>query len=438
MIGASAVRSTLAPLQNADFRRLFAGHVVSLAGDGLYFVAAMWLVYDLTGSPAYSGLAGFLTSLPGILKIAVGPLVDRTPLRCVLVASELLQGAVVLVVPLAALFGYLSVPLVLAVMPVLTLVGLLTGPAQNATLPRVVADDELSRSNSVVSFASQGVETLTQGIAGASIALIGAVALYVLNAATFAMAACLYALVRIPALDGNDADADEAAADGSGEDDDPDPEEESSYLADVREGLDLVTGSVLVHMVGAAAASVLLIGATMAVLPAFADTLGGPRMYGYLVASMTAGSLFGALVASRFEGVPLGRVATTAFTIAGICWTGAVVSPWLPARVAFFGLAWAPIGVYNVLVSTTLQVGVPDETLGRVSATIGSLTSLARPVGLLAGGVAGSVLGVRTVIGAAAGGFVCTAGYWAVVPALRELPPVAELSTGAFGIDENA
>lgn len=117
---------------------------------------------------------------------------------------------------------------------------------------------------------------------------------------------------------------------------------------------------------------------------------------------------------------------------------GALAVPGLRATVALFGLAWAPIGVYNVLTGTAVQVGVPDDLLGRVSATTGSLLAVARPVGLLAGGVAGGVLGVRTVIAAAAGGFVCAAGYWILVPALRELPAVAALSTGEFGIEESA
>lgn len=431
MIGASAARSTLAPLRGTDFRRLFGGHVVSLAGDSLYSVAAMWLVYDLTGSPAYTGAAGFLTSIPRILKVLVGPLVDRVPLRRVLVASELLQGVVALVVPLAAVLGHLSVPLLLAVMPVLTLVGLPTGPAQNATVPRIVDEDDLPRANSLVSFTGQGIRTLAQGVAGTLIATVGAVVLYAIDAATFAVAAGLYALLRVPSLDGDHADD----PDGSG---DATSGEVASYVRDIREGLWLVTDSVLVHMVGAAAIAGLLIGATLAVLPAFAAALGGPRSYGYLTASMTAGSLLGALLASRFEGVPLGRVAAVSFALAGICWGGAVVASWFPVKVALFGLAWAPIGVYNVLAGTTIQIGVPDDVLGRVSATTGSLVALARPVGLLLGGVAGSALGVGTVIGAAGAGFVCAAGYWAAVPALRTFPPVAELSSGEFGVEKSA
>jgi hypothetical protein len=65
------------PFGHRGFRRLFAGRVVTNVGDSLYFVAAMWLVYRLTGDPVYSGIAGFLTLAPAALQFLVGPLVDR-------------------------------------------------------------------------------------------------------------------------------------------------------------------------------------------------------------------------------------------------------------------------------------------------------------------------------------------------------------------------
>lgn len=53
------------------------------AGDGLSYVAATWLVYDLTGSPFFTGPATFLVLGPAALQF--GPLVDRWPLGRVLV-----------------------------------------------------------------------------------------------------------------------------------------------------------------------------------------------------------------------------------------------------------------------------------------------------------------------------------------------------------------
>ena len=48
-------------LKNRNFLLLFLGRIFTNIGDSLYYVAAMWLVYKLSGNPFYSGLAGFLT-----------------------------------------------------------------------------------------------------------------------------------------------------------------------------------------------------------------------------------------------------------------------------------------------------------------------------------------------------------------------------------------
>jgi MFS family permease len=91
--------------RNRDFRRFFAGQFVTNAGDSLYTVAVLWLVFELSGSTVLTGIANALLLLPWLLQILAGPVVDRLPLTPVLVGSQVLQGFVVLVLPLAA-FGF--------------------------------------------------------------------------------------------------------------------------------------------------------------------------------------------------------------------------------------------------------------------------------------------------------------------------------------------
>lgn len=80
-IGQYRMTSTAELLRNMVYRRLLAGRIVTNAGDSLYFVGATWLVYELTGSTAYTGLAGFLVFLPRGFRFLTGPFVDRWPLR---------------------------------------------------------------------------------------------------------------------------------------------------------------------------------------------------------------------------------------------------------------------------------------------------------------------------------------------------------------------
>lgn len=86
-------------LGNTQFKRLYTGHAASKVGDELYFVAAMWLVHVMTGSTLFTGITAFIARFPGAVGFLVGPVVDRAPLRRLLVSAELAQAAVVLLVP---------------------------------------------------------------------------------------------------------------------------------------------------------------------------------------------------------------------------------------------------------------------------------------------------------------------------------------------------
>ena len=140
--------------RNRDFRRFFAGQFVTNAGDSLYTVAVLWLVFELSGSTVLTGVANALLLLPWLLQALAGPVVDRLPLGPVLVGSQVVQGVVVLVLPLAAATGHLSVGVVLAVVPVLTLATLLMAPMQATLVPRIVDDENLSSANSALATGS--------------------------------------------------------------------------------------------------------------------------------------------------------------------------------------------------------------------------------------------------------------------------------------------
>jgi MFS family permease len=195
-------------LRNRNFARLFAGRLVTNIGDSVYFVAAMWLVWELTRNEFFTGLAGFLVLAPSGLQFLFGPLVDRWDLRRVLVGTQLIQALLVLSIPVAAMTGHLSVWLVLAVMPALALLNQLVYPAQTAAIPRLVDQEELVAANSLFALAYQGVDAVFNALAGVLVVVVGAVALFTLDAVTFVLAAALFATLSVPRADDADADLD--------------------------------------------------------------------------------------------------------------------------------------------------------------------------------------------------------------------------------------
>ena len=416
--------------RNRDFRRFVAGQFVTNAGDSLYTVAVLWLVFELSGSTVLTGIANAVLLLPWLLQILAGPVVDRLPLRSVLVGSQLLQGVVVLALPLAAVTGNLSVGVIFAVVPLLTFATLLMAPMQATIVPRIVPDEQLSQANSALATVTLGLDMIFDALGGAFIAVFGATTLFLFDAGTFGLAAVLFAGIAVSWS--GDAES-TGGTDGS----DRDADDESilrSYVADLRDGIAVLRGTVFVELVATTAVANLATGVTLAVLPAYGDALGGPAVYGALLGALGVGRLVGSLLAPYLEGVAYGRLLFVGDAVGAASWLGAVLAPSSALTVVLFGLAWVPAGVSGVLTSTLNQTVFPADLLGRVSTIKGTASGATLPLGSLVGGVVAELLGTATTVGLAAFGFGFTALYLLARPRLRRLPAVADADPAAFGV----
>ncbi|WP_458187762.1 MFS transporter [Haladaptatus sp. NG-WS-4] len=407
--------------ENWAFARIFAGRLITNAGDSIYAVAAMWLAFELGGSSFYTGLAGFLTMLPQTLQFLVGPFVDRWQLRRILVATQVAQGVLVLSIPLAAAMGWLSVWVVLVVMPVVSLLNQFVYPAQQAALPRIVEKEELVEANSAFSFAYQGVDFAFTALGGVLVALVGAVSLYLVDSVTFAAAALVFFTVRVPPADRPD----EGESVTSAVDD---------YLTQLREGIRYVRSSVLVWLLAASLVVNFTVGIMMSVLPAYAQSFGGPDAYGFMLAAVVGGMLVGSLAATPLKRFSLSTLSVAGFAFGGIVWLAAVAVGWFPATVGLFFLAWIPVGATNVIFAAMIQLVVPEALMGRVASVNASASAGAMPVGALLGGIAGDAFGSGLVVTSAGFGFVFLSLYWLAHPLLRSLSAVEDIEGERYGL----
>src|SRR5512136_2792276 len=95
-------KETFAALKHYNYRLWFAGQVVSLVGTWMQSTAQGYLIYQLTGSPAYLGLVGFFGGAPTLLFTLFGGVIaDRIPRRRLLVITQ--ASMMILAFALAAL-----------------------------------------------------------------------------------------------------------------------------------------------------------------------------------------------------------------------------------------------------------------------------------------------------------------------------------------------
>ncbi|MET1249361.1 MFS transporter [Sporolactobacillus sp. STCC-11] len=399
-------------MKNKNFTCLFFGRLIANSGDSLYYIAAMWLAYDLGGSVFYSGLAGFLTLLPECLSFLTGPIVDRTNLKKVLVIPSLIQGLLLLLVPLLYWAHLLTVVGVLVIMPLIALIDLFPYPVENALIPRLVGKDQLVAANAAMTFSYQGTDLIFSLCGGLLILLTGAVNLYVINSIAFFLAAVLFSLLSIHTTNTNS------------------QPKTSSYRTDLAAGFRFIFQPLTLNLLLPLLAVNFFLSAVLAVLPAFSKQLGGPAAYGTLLTCYTFGFLLGTLVSSFLaKKVSMGRALIYGYGCSAVMWGFVAWASFHSLIVCclFLVLATIPFGATNIMFSTFFQMTPPSTMIGRVSAIIDTLIAAAMPLGALFGGMISAWKGNAALFIFQGAVLFMTAMIWLMNKKLRRLPRLEQL-----------
>ena len=129
---------------------LWIGQFVSQVGDAFFMVTLPFLILLIggDGAAAKTGVVMLLNFLPFLL---IGPfagaLVDRVRKKRVMLIADLVRAALVIVIPLAAIWGQVSWPLVGCVAFCLATVSSAFNPARDALLPLLAGRQSLTRVN---------------------------------------------------------------------------------------------------------------------------------------------------------------------------------------------------------------------------------------------------------------------------------------------------
>ncbi|NTW28260.1 MAG: MFS transporter [Coriobacteriia bacterium] len=188
------ISKTFSPLGVADYRSLWIGQIVSVAGDRINQIAMALMVYSLTGSMLQMGIMLGIVLLPAALfGLVAGVLVDRLDRRRVMIAADLIRMVVVLAIPFVVHFG---IGWAYALAFVASAVSLLFTPAKRALIPEIVNSRDLMASNSLDNASEAVAELVGLAIGGVVVATIGYSWAFGIDAATFAFSAVCISLIR--------------------------------------------------------------------------------------------------------------------------------------------------------------------------------------------------------------------------------------------------
>jgi MFS family permease len=360
----AALRRSFNSLEVPNYRRYFAGQLVSLSGTWMQTVAAIWLILSLTDSGIAVGLTTALQFLPMLLFGAWGGLLaDRMSKRRLLIATQALMA-----IPAVGLFavtaaGVAAPWMVYLAVFTMGLINAVDNPTRQSFVIEMVGPDRVVNAVSLNSVIVQAARIVGPAVAGLLIAGFGVVPCFGLNALTF-----LAMIFALSTMDPRLLQAGPVACREPGA---------------IRAGLRYVIRTPELAVPLALMALVGTLGFNFqVVLPLLAKFSfeGGASAYAVLVSAMAVGSIAGALVngAHGRTGPRLIAGGALAFGVAALL---SAAMPTLALEIPVLALLGAASVTFAATINSTLQLAVSPEMRGRVMALYSVVFLGSTPIG---------------------------------------------------------
>lgn len=367
----------LAPLRHHGFRLLAGGQLASNLGDAFYEVALPWYVLAEHGGALLLGTVLAAYGLPRTVLLAVGGHAsDRWRPWTVMMCADSVRAAAAGALVAVAAAGPARAALLV---PVAALLGAGEGlflPSSFAVVPSLLPADELQAGNALTSGGTQLATLLGPAAGGLIVVVLGPVAAFAVDAASFVVSAATLAGLRAQRRAG----AEEAPPSSGGSVEAP-----ASLLSVLRSERLLQ-----VVVVVTVAANLGFGGLEEVALPALVrgPFHTGAAGYGALLAAFGGGALLGTILAGQARQVRRPAVLASVVFAAGAALVAAV--PYLGGTLAAVPVVLAfgfTNGFANVVTITAFQRWAPDRLMGRLMGLLMLASFGLFPVSVLLGGV---------------------------------------------------
>jgi MFS family permease len=360
----AAVRRSFDSLQVPNYRRYFAGQVVSLSGNWMQTVAEVWLVLSLTGSGVAVGLTTALQFLPMLLFGAWGGLLaDRFDKRRLLIVTQAAMAVPSLGLLAVCLTGVVAPWMVLTLVFARGAVNAVDNPTRQSFAIEMVGPGLVVNAVSLNSVVVHSARVLGPALAGILIATAGVEPCFALNAASFGGMILALWLMDPAQLRGVPTVAREPGA-------------IRAALRYVRNTPELAVPLGLMALVGTFGLNF------QTILPLLArfNFGGSASSYAAMVCAMGAGSVAGALFTGARGRTGWQLIAGAALAFGGSALLAAIM-PSLALVIPVLMLLGAAAVTFAAAINSSLQLAVEPQMRGRVMALYSVVFLGSNPIG---------------------------------------------------------
>jgi MFS family permease len=377
----NVLRNNFHALTHKNFRLFWLGQCVSLIGTWMQNIGQTWLVLTLTGSPLLLGLLGAIQFLPiTLFSLFAGVVIDKYPKRKILIITQTIS--MILAFILAALVFTHSVKYIYVLMIALILgfTNTIDMPTRQSFTIEIASKEDLMNAIALNSATFNLARIIGPAIGALVFGYLGAGWCFLLNGISFM--AVIASLTKIKVT--------------------PYVREKvlnSNMISEIKDGLIYIKSEPVILQT---ILMVLIIGIFVfnfsIIIPVFAKEVlhQGEKVYGFLMAALGVGSLFGALMVSiKSKSGPknkilIGSSIMISIMLMSICFTRTFY------LTAFFLVI---TGVFNIWFSTTanstLQITSKDEYRGRVMSVYALVFAGATPLGNMFAGITADKFGAN-------------------------------------------
>ena len=333
------------------------GQIVSLSGTWIQNVAQQWLVLELTHSAFQLGLVTTVQFTPLLLLALIGgAITDRVSKRNLLLATQVLSGALALLLGVLVQTGQVRYWHVLAIAGALGTVNAFYVPARQAFIPEIVSREALMSAVALNSAIFNLSRAAGPAIGGILIATVGLSLNFYLNAGSFLAVIVSLVLIRPrPAPSGRHAE---------------------NIWRSMGEGIRYIAATPVIYTILALIGVASLFGMNFTTLmPLFASNVlhVGSDGFGFLMGALGFGSLLGAIGLAFFSRPEWARrlilIGATVFTSTEILFG---LSRSYPVSLLLLVI----VGMFMTLFTTTANTGVLSQTPPHLQGRVMSVYSL--------------------------------------------------------------
>jgi predicted MFS family arabinose efflux permease len=371
-------------LRQRDFALLWGGATISAVGDGMSFVALLWLLIERGGTPTDIGWLAAIHTAPVIIGgFATGVILDMYDPRRVLAADNALRGLAMASVPIASALGILTTTHLFVVAAVYGLLFMTSAAGIPSLITRLIRRDDLTTANAMESLSFSLSGLIGPGVAGLLIAIVGAPFVIAIDALTyFVFVGCLLAM-RQGGRGGDPVEPGEAAVET--------PANTPAASRGLGPAIRFIFSAPAIVAITLFYMSVNVAGGMVTVvIPLYVrDVLhAGSETFGLVLSVLTAGDLVGLLVVGAVNWRwPLGRsIAWALFTSGLVLLLWLLQPPVIPLGAILF--VWGSLLSSLTPWAQTIRMRlIPPEMRGRVFALLRTSMQSTRPIGAVVAGL---------------------------------------------------